>query len=359
MDLDNKNEDFILILQDATPLDYKGSISIHVLFDALQYAQLNEAELLRLLEHAQIQPELLRAEKARLTISQFARFWVALADHLNDEFFAMDQHAMRRGSFSLLSKSLTQYSHLKAALQHSLHFLNLILDDLQGKLLVEEHYAYIVIYDHTPKHGKSKTTFAYATYIMLIHSLMCWLSGQRIPLLQIQLKCAAPIDDNDYKIRFCQQIHYQADENYLQFDANYLNLSIKQDQKSWYAFIRQTPYNLLVRYKNPHSISAQIRKHLLEQAPSDWLELNELAAKMHLSDATMQRRLKHEGLSYQQLKNDIRRDSAIEALTKTNKSLQHISDELNFHDVSAFHRAFKKWVGVSPGSYRLNQQQIS
>lgn len=81
--------------------------------------------------------------------------------------------------------------------------------------------------------------------------------------------------------------------------------------------------------------------------PSQWLELNELSQRLNMSEATIQRRLKNEGMSYQQLKNDIRRDTAIEFLTKTEKSIQDISDELNFHDPSAFHRAFKKWTGVS------------
>lgn len=341
-------------MQDAREPDYKGSISIHVLKDSLQHAQLSKDQLNNLLDQAGIQAELLHADKARISISQFAQMWIALADHLNDEFFAMDTHAMRRGSFRLLSKSLIPYTTLRAALQHTLQFLNLILDDLRSELFVQEHYAYIVIYDQQ----QPKSMFAYATYMMLIHALMCWLSGQRIPLLHIQLKCEAPLDDRDYKVRFCENIDYQADENYAQFDASYLQLPIKHDQKSWYSFIQQTPYNLLVRYKNPHSISAQIRKHLMQHMPTEWLELNELAIKMHISDATMQRRLRSEGVSYQQLKNDIRRDIAIEALTKTEKSLQLISDELNFHDVSAFHRAFKKWVGVSPGSYRLNRQEI-
>ena len=61
-------------------------------------------------------------------------------------------------------------------------------------------------------------------------------------------------------------------------------------------------------------------------------------------------------MSYQQLKNDIRRDIAIELLTQTDYSLQQISDELDFHDPSAFHRAFKKWTGVSPGAYRHLQE---
>lgn len=57
------------------------------------------------------------------------------------------------------------------------------------------------------------------------------------------------LDDFDYKVRFCEQIEYQASENYVQFDASYLQLPIKQDAQSWYQFIQQTPQNLLVRFK--------------------------------------------------------------------------------------------------------------
>lgn len=84
---------------------------------------------------------------------------------------------------------------------------------------------------------------------MLIHSLICWLADQRIILNQLQLKCDPPIDDLDYRVRFCEKITYQADENYLQFDANYLNIHIKRDQKSWYEFIKNSPENLLIRFK--------------------------------------------------------------------------------------------------------------
>ena len=78
----------------------------------------------------------------------------------------------------------------------------------------------------------------------------------------------------------------------------------------------------------------------------------ELTQFLNISEATIQRRLKSEGFSYQQLKNEIRRDTAIELLSRSDKTLQQISDDLYFQDPSAFHRAFKKWTGVSPGSYR-------
>ncbi|MFW1859534.1 AraC family transcriptional regulator [Acinetobacter defluvii] len=334
---------------DNQPLKYsKGTISIALVQEALATAQNKNLDLERLMQKAGISPELIQSEKSRISVSAFARLWTEIANQMNDEFFGMDSHSMRRGSFQLLSKMLMQAETVKIALNQILQFLNAILDDFTSTLFVEENYAYIVIYDRQAP----KAMFTYATYLMLIHGLICWLSGQRLIINKIQLKCAAPLDDHDYKVRFCENIQYHADENYIQFDASYLKIAIKQDQKSWYKFIRNTPENLLVRFKNPHALSSIIRKSLMQHPPVEWLELNSLAQQLNMSEATIQRRLKTEGTSYQQLKNEIRRDTAIELLTTTTKTLQEISDELYFQDPSAFHRAFKKWTGVSPGSYR-------
>ena len=332
-------------------LEYsKGTISIDLVHEALHDAQKKHFDISAILHKSGIPSELLLSSKTRVSVSQYAALWTHLADVMDDEFFGMDQHAMRRGSFKLLSKIVMHNSTLGDALKQILQFLNLVLDDLHSDLTIEDHFAYIVIYDQQAP----KRMFSYATYLMLIHTLLCWLSGQRILLNQIQFKCDAPLDDHDYKVRFCENIHYQASQNYIQLDASYLSLPIKQDTRSWYQFLQQTPENLLVRFKNPYALSSQIRKQLLDVPPAEWLEFYELAVKMNMSEATMHRRLKSEGVIYQQLKNDIRRDTAIDFLTHTDKSLQDISEELNFHDPSAFHRAFKKWTGVSPGAYRQN-----
>lgn len=340
-------------LANIKQLEYnKGTISIALVHQALSAANEKGIDTTSVLNKLGISAELMASPKARISISSFGQLWIELSDHLNDEFFAMDSHPMRRGSYSLLSELLIHSQNLAQAIQHILKFFNTILDDLQSQLFVQENYAYIVINDQKT----TKSMFCYATYMMLVHSLICWLTGQRIQLKQIQLKCTSPEDDSDYKVRFCEQIKYDANENYLQFDANYLNLQIKQDHQSWKIFIRQTPYNLLVRFKNPNSIANTIRKQLMQLPPSEWSEIQDLAKQLNLSEATFQRRLKAEGVSYQQLKNEIRRDTAIEFLSTTTKSLLEISDELNFHDPSAFHRAFKKWTGVSPGAYRQIQK---
>ncbi len=326
----------------------KGTISIALVQEALIGAQNKGIDIHQILHNAEIPLELFHAPKVRISVSAYAQLWTEIANVMDDEFFGMDSHPMRRGCYKLLSKMVMHAGTLRDAIEQILQYLNFVLDDFSSKLIIDENYAYIVITNKL----QNKRMFCYATYIMLIHSLICWLADQRITLNQIQLKCEPPIDDQDYRVRFCEKITYQADENYLQFDANYLNIHIKRDSKSWAEFIKNSPENLLLRFKNPLALSSIIRKQLLSISPNKWVELSELTQQLNISEATFQRRLKSEGMSYQQLKNDIRRDIAIELLSKSADSLQDISDQLNFQDVSAFHRAFKKWTGVSPGAYR-------
>lgn len=326
----------------------QDTISVYLAHEALYEAKKRGFNLANILKNAGIPIEVMNAPHARISVDHYAKLWIEIADQMNDEFFGMDQHAMRRGSYQLLSKMVMHNATLKTALEQILTFLNLILDDFQSALFTEEHYAYIVIDDK----AESKRMFSYATYLMLVHGLMCWLTGQRVRLNRIDLKCNAPLDDQDYKVRFCENIYYQAYKNHIQFNVEWLNAPIKQSQHSWHAFIRQTPQNLLVRFKNPHALSTMIRNYLRSQHPSDWYELNELPQFLNISAATIQRHLKSEGSSYQQLKNEIRRDMAIDLLTHTEQSLREISNTLHFQDSSAFHRAFKKWTGLSPGAYR-------
>ena len=74
-----------------------------------------------------------------------------------------------------------------------------------------------------------------------------------------------------------------------------------------------------------------------------------------MTAATLRRRLEAEGTSYQDVKDQLRRDLAIDRLCNSTMSVADIAALVGFRETSAFHRAFKKWNGVQPGEYRLQQ----
>jgi AraC-like DNA-binding protein len=91
---------------------------------------------------------------------------------------------------------------------------------------------------------------------------------------------------------------------------------------------------------------------LRNQVPDDWPDLDALSRFLNLSSATLQRRLLAEGTNYRQLKDELRRDIAIELFSSSSLTVAEVAARTGFQETSAFHRAFRKWTGASPGMYR-------
>ncbi|MEP1217016.1 MAG: helix-turn-helix transcriptional regulator [Marinobacter sp.] len=77
-----------------------------------------------------------------------------------------------------------------------------------------------------------------------------------------------------------------------------------------------------------------------------------IASQLHMSRHTLHKRLKREGLTFAALLEEIRRERALAYLDDRSKSLVEIAEQLGFSELSAFSRAFKRWMGKSPGAYR-------
>lgn len=86
--------------------------------------------------------------------------------------------------------------------------------------------------------------------------------------------------------------------------------------------------------------------------------LGEVAGRLHMSPRTLMRRLRGEGLSFQGIKDELRRDLAILDLARAELSLGEIGYALGFSSPAVFHRAFRHWTGMTPGVYRAALQAL-
>ena len=93
-------------------------------------------------------------------------------------------------------------------------------------------------------------------------------------------------------------------------------------------------------------------RRLRELPPEDWPDFDALAKSMRTTASTLRRRLDEEGQPYQAIKDALRRDLAIELLAMPGSSVLDVAYRLGFAEASAFHRAFRRWTGASPGAYR-------
>lgn len=62
------------------------------------------------------------------------------------------------------------------------------------------------------------------------------------------------------------------------------------------------------------------------------------------------------GLGFQQLLDEARKRDAIKMLQSTSLTVEQIAQRLGYTDPANFSRAFKKWTGDNPSSYRPDKK---
>lgn len=80
--------------------------------------------------------------------------------------------------------------------------------------------------------------------------------------------------------------------------------------------------------------------------------LEQLAKERDVSDRTLKRQLKARGTTYREVLDEIKRERARELLGNPNLSVQEVALQLGYADPANFHRAFRRWFGLSPETFR-------
>ncbi|HZG18609.1 MAG TPA: AraC family transcriptional regulator [Herbaspirillum sp.] len=287
-------------------------------------------------------------ELGPVTAEQYGALWLAIARTTDDEFFGLSARPMRQGSFTLLCHAVLHSQSLGQALRRALRFLRIVLDEPYGELRIEGGKAHIILI----KNRSPYPAFAYRTFLLLLLGLACWLVGRRIPLQCIDFSCSIPEGRPDYLEFFGVPVNFNKSRCSLSFDAIYIDLPVIRSDIALKPFLRDVPANLLVRYRHDTGWVTKLRTYLKESPPTDWMDFEAIAERLGVSPATLRRRLRDEGQSYASLKDEIRSGVAQTLLGRNELSVAAIAVHLGFTEASAFHRAFRKWTGKSPGAYR-------
>ena len=100
------------------------------------------------------------------------------------------------------------------------------------------------------------------------------------------------------------------------------------------------------------SLSMRVSKLIRIQLERGKVGVETVAGQLNMSRYTLHKKLRQEGLTFAALLEQVRREQAITYMKDKSKPLVEIAEQLGFSELSAFSRAFKRWMGTSPAEYR-------
>ncbi len=81
------------------------------------------------------------------------------------------------------------------------------------------------------------------------------------------------------------------------------------------------------------------------------LDIQNVADDLHFSKRTLQRRLRHQGYCYTDLRDKVRRYHGVRGVLDGRFSIDDICISLDFADRSSLTTAFKRWTGFPPRAF--------
>ncbi|MEV0484142.1 AraC family transcriptional regulator [Streptomyces sp. NPDC050508] len=330
------------------------SVAIHHVRAALRGAERHGVDITPLLEQAAIPPELLEVPLARVSPQQFARLTKAVWEALDDEFQGLGPQPLKVGTFAMMCHAVVHCSpDLRTALNRGSTFYGLFPGGprfhLEEEPAAESDKARLV-FDLTAFDDPDHYLAESATVVA--HRFAGWLIRRRISLTRVEFSHPAPPHALEYDLLYGAPCTFRAPRTALVFDRSLLELPVVQDELGLHTFLRRAPDDVLARLDYGSTAAAQVRRLLGQSLPDRMPDPLDIAARLSVSAQTLRRRLAAEGTSFQRIRDQLRRDVAIAALAEGTVSIEDLAHRLGFSEPSAFHRAFKRWTGSAPRSYR-------
>lgn len=330
-----------------------NTIAILQVEQILQGAREKHLDIDAILHRSGISPALLESPLSRVSQAQYTALIRTLTRITRDELWGLCSRPVKIGTFARNCRELVHCRTLRDALLQGFRFYHLALEDMVPRLRIEGDVAHVVLQARGERNPRLR--YVERTFMFFTFGLACWLVARRVPLIEVDY-CSLDQNLSSEAFRVFQApVRYQNEHVGFRFEKRWLDLPVVQNVQSVEEFLHQAPASLLVKYRDHANVTERIRRILRRHLDGEMPSLEDVSKSLGVTPQTLRRRLQDEGQGYQAIKDDLRRDAAIEYLSRPDLTLIEIANLVGFSEPSTFHRAFKKWTGVAPGEYRTTR----
>jgi AraC-like DNA-binding protein len=177
--------------------------------------------------------------------------------------------------------------------------------------------------------------------------------------LEVHFRHGAPRTTSEHEAYFGCPILFESDRDALLVSTETLETENRLGDESISRFFETHLEAELAKFGADQRLDEQVLNQISRSLSEGVPKISDVAGHLCVSARTLQRKLADHGQSYQSLVDEARRRLSARLVAETDYSLGEIAFMTGFSDQSAFTRAFKRWEGQTPRSYRLRGRSPS
>lgn len=297
-------------------------------------------------------PALAADPDARIPLAEETRLWDEAARLVGDAAFGL--HAARGlapGAFDVLDYAVRTAPTLRESLER-LALYNRLVHDAAVFTIVDRGDVTRVEHRLAPP-GAVQSPHAADFTLASIVEIGGQLANKRIAPRAVELHHAAIARSSEYRAVFGVTPRFGAEVNAVELGRALVDESLPSADPALYNVIRRHADALLAARPAPsESTTDRVRRLLADALGEGQATLKAVAGRLKMSQRSLQRRLADEGVTFDALLDELRRDLALRYLSDRRIAIAEVAYLLGYSEPSPFHRAFKRWTGVTPSEVR-------
>ena len=179
---------------------------------------------------------------------------------------------------------------------------------------------------------------------------------QPLKPLAVFFKHSGPDSIAAHEAHFGCPVHFDTDRDAILVQPDVLDIANRQGDPGIANFFDTHLEAELEKYADDSALDKRVRIQVSRALSEGVPRISDIAGRLGMSGRTLQRRLADRGYTFQDLVDESRRQLAERLLAETAYPLAEIAFLTGFSEQSAFNRAFKRWAGQTPRSFRLKSQ---
>lgn len=286
---------------------------------------------------------------ARLPVEATTKLWGLATRATGDDAFGLTvARQVAPTTFHALGYSVIASATLHEVFEKVSRYFRLITDAAEP-VLTQEDETYCIRFHSAP--GVHPAPEAFDAFSFLIVRLCRGLYKREYSPTAVSLCRPVPRNVVGFERAFRAPITFNAAVNALWFDRTTFEKKLEGSNPELARHNDEIVLRYLTHFTR-ENLRTRVHAELIKLLPMGEPSAEKVAQALHLSERNLQRKLAEEGTSYKELLNDTRRDLALSYIRDARFSLSQIAYVLGFTDSSSFTRAFKRWTGQAPSTYR-------